>query len=182
MGWKGLDHPGQRYSVKRDIFKKSNFEVTFLPARESPIETLQVMWYTQLVLRLGTEIFMISRRIKMLPSWAFLGPSRAGSRPSLKIPQKFQRLDISGMKTTKKPIANISLRFERKKNLAKNWFLGGSKMPPLGGPGALWTWAWILKRGVSNLVLAQNERLERVSSKSGSGRRQWCLLLRCNHS
>ena len=47
----------------------------------------------------------------MLPSWAFLGPSRAGSRPSLKIPQKFQRLDISGMKTTKKPIVNISLRF-----------------------------------------------------------------------
>ena len=56
----------------------------------------------------------------MLPSWAFLGPLRAGSRLSLKIPQKFQRLDISGMKTTKKPIANISLRFERKKNLAKN--------------------------------------------------------------
>ena len=56
----------------------------------------------------------------MLPSWAFLGPSRAGSRPRLKIAQKFQRLDISGMKTTKKPIANISLRIERKKNLAKN--------------------------------------------------------------
>ena len=105
-----------------EIFKESNFEVTFHPARESPIETLRFMWYTQLVLRLGTEIFMISRRIKMLPSWAFLGPSRAGSRPSLKIPQKFQRLDISGMKTTKKPIANISLRFERKKNLPKNGF------------------------------------------------------------
>ena len=135
MGWKRLDHPGQRYSVKRDIFKKSNFEVTFLPARESPIETLQVMWYTQLVLRLGTEIFMISRRIKMLPSWAFLGPSRAGSRPSLKIPQKFQRLDISGMKTTKKPIVNISLRFERKKIWPKNGFFWGSKLPPREAPG-----------------------------------------------
>ena len=177
-----MDHPGQRYSVKRDIFKKSNFEVTFLPARESPIETLQVMWYTQLVLCLGTEIFMISRRIKMLPSWAFLGPSRAGSRPRLKIAQKFQRLDISGLKTYEKPITNISLRFERQKNLAKNGFLGGSKMPPLGGPGALWAWARISKRGVSNLVLAQNERLERVSSKSGSGRRQTSARLRCNHS
>ena len=111
MGWKGLDHPGQRYSAKRDIFKKSNFEVKFLPPRSLPIETLQVMWYTQLVLRLGTEIFMISRRIKMLPSWAFLGPSRAGSRPSLKIAQKFQRLGILGLKIYKKAIANISLRF-----------------------------------------------------------------------
>ena len=58
----------------------------------------------------------------MLPSWAFLGPSTAGSRPSLKIPQKFQRLDISGMKTTKKPIVNISLRFEREKIWPKNSF------------------------------------------------------------
>ena len=73
----------------------------------------------------------------MLPSWAFLGPSRAGSRPRLKIAQKFQRLDISGMKTTKKPIANISLRFERKKNWPKNGFFRGSKLPPreaLGHP------------------------------------------------
>ena len=58
----------------------------------------------------------------MLPSWAFLDSSRAGSRPSLKIPQKFQRMDISDMKTTKKPIANISLRFERKKIWPKNGF------------------------------------------------------------
>ena len=71
----------------------------------------------------------------MLPSWAFLGPSRAGSRPSLKIPQKFQRLDISGMKTTKKPIANISLRFERKKIWPKNGFFLGSKLPPREAPG-----------------------------------------------
>ena len=127
MGWKGLDHPGQRYSVKREIFKKSNFEVKFLPPRSLPIETLQVMWYTQLVLRLGTEIFMISQRIKKLPSWAFLGPSRARSRPSLKIAQKFQRLDISWLKTYEKPIANISLRFERKKIWPKNGFFGGSK-------------------------------------------------------
>ena len=166
-----MDHPGQRYSVKRDIFKKSNFEVTFLPARESPIETLQVMWYTQLVLCLGTEIFMISRRIKMLPSWAFLGPSRAGSRPSLKIPQKFERLDISGMKTTKKPIASISLQFERKKIGRKTAFSEGQNCPlgrPLGTP----LWARMAKRGVSNLVLAQNERLEQILSKSESGRRQ----------
>ena len=123
-----MDHPGQRYSVKREIFKKSNFEVKFLPARSLPIETLQVMWYTQLVLRLGTEIFKICRRIKKLPSWAFLGPSRAGSCPSLKIAQKFQRLGISGLKSYEKAIANISLRFERKKIWPKNRFFGRSKL------------------------------------------------------
>ena len=99
---------------------------------------------------------MISLRIKKFPSWAFLGPSRAGSRPRLKIAQKFQRLDISGLKTYEKPIANISLRFERKKNWPKNGFLGVSKkahfwplLRPVGpfyGPewpkGGFQIWFW----------------------------------------
>ena len=79
---------------------------------------------------------MISLRIKKFPSWAFLGPSRAGSRPRLKIAQKFQRLDILGLKTYEKPIANISLRFERKKNLAEKtdfFFGGGGKKRPIFG-------------------------------------------------
>ena len=37
------------------------------------------------------------------------------SRPSLQIAPKFKILDISGLKTYQKPIANISLGFERKK-------------------------------------------------------------------
>ena len=72
-----------------------------------------------------------------------------------------------------------------KKNLAeKRIFWGVKKGPFLASFEARrpLLWAWMAERGVSNLVLAPNERLDRFSSKSDSGRRQRCLLLRCNHS
>ena len=39
------------------------------------------------------------------------------------------------MKTTKKPIANISLRFERKKKFGQKLIFGGVKNATFGGPG-----------------------------------------------
>ena len=41
--------------------------------------------------------------------------SSAISHPCLKIAPKFERLDILGLKTYQKPIANISVWFEIKK-------------------------------------------------------------------
>ena len=40
LGCKGSDQTGQRYTVKRDIFKVANFRVNFLPAQAGPFETL----------------------------------------------------------------------------------------------------------------------------------------------
>ena len=43
LGCKGSDQPGQRYTVKRDIFKVATFGVNFLLARTCPIETPLVL-------------------------------------------------------------------------------------------------------------------------------------------
>ena len=62
----GLEHPGGSYRVKRGIFRNLNFQLNFLPAPESPIEILGIIWYTHLDLRLGLGIFELSPRRKML--------------------------------------------------------------------------------------------------------------------
>ena len=59
-----MEHPGVSYRVKRGIFRNCNFLLSFLPAPESPIEILGIMWYTHLDLRLGLGIFELSPRRK----------------------------------------------------------------------------------------------------------------------
>ena len=71
--------------------------------------------------------------------------ARAITRPSLKIAQNSEKLDISGPKTYQKPIANISVRFERKKIWLKNEILLWSKMATLEAPGHH-VWAWMVER------------------------------------
>ena len=56
----GLEHPGGSYRAKHEIFKNLDFGLNFLPAHESPIEILGIMWYTNLDLRLGLCIFGLS--------------------------------------------------------------------------------------------------------------------------
>ena len=97
--------------------------------------------------------------------------ARAITRPSLKIAQKSERLDISGPKTYQKPIANISVRFERKKIWLKNDIFLRPKMATLEAPGHH-VWARTVERGVSNLVLGPGDRLQRFLSESESGPRQ----------
>ena len=65
----GLEHPGGSYRVKRGIFGNLNFQLNFLPAPESLIEILGIMWYTHLDLCLGLGIFELSPRRKMLGLW-----------------------------------------------------------------------------------------------------------------
>ena len=65
----GSEQPGQSYSVKRVIFKTANFRVNFLPARGVAFGTLWIMWYTHLVLRLGSVVFGLPLRRKELALW-----------------------------------------------------------------------------------------------------------------
>ena len=58
--------PGGSYRAKRGIFRNLNFRLNFLPAPESPIEFLGIMWYTHLDLRLGLGIFELSPKRKEL--------------------------------------------------------------------------------------------------------------------
>ena len=86
-----------------------------------PFEFPGIMWYTHLDLRLGLGIFGLAMRRKKI------GPQGPKSvighiSPSIKIAPKFERLDISGLETYQKPIANISARFERKEIYPKNHF------------------------------------------------------------
>ena len=43
LGCKGSDQPGQRYTVKRDIFKVATFGVNFLKARTLSFKTPMVV-------------------------------------------------------------------------------------------------------------------------------------------
>ena len=58
--------PGRSYRVKHRIFKNLNLRLNFLPAPESPIEFLGILWYTHLDLRLGLGIFELSPKRKEL--------------------------------------------------------------------------------------------------------------------
>ena len=124
--------------------------------------------------------------------WAISSEKRAspvgGSKPAdsisrlcLHIAPKFESLDISGLKTYQKPIANISVRFEMNKIWPKNGFFEIPKMAVLAAPGPAVRAGWA-KRGSPNFVLGPAAPLVRVSSKSDSGRRQCSVLLTCNHS
>ena len=103
------------------------------------------------------------------------------SHPCLKIAPKFERLDISGLKTYQKPIANISEWFEVKKLWPKNSFSKNPKTAVLAGPEPAVRAGWA-KRGPPGFVSGPGAPLVRVSSKSDSGRRQHYDDLRCNHS
>ena len=114
--------------------------------------------------------------------WAISSEKRAspvgGSKPAdsisrlcLHIAPNFERLDISGLKTYQKPIANISLGFGTKKIWPRNRILQSPKMAALGAPGPAGSAEWA-KRGSPNFVLGPDAPLVRVSSKSDSGRGQ----------
>ena len=90
------------------------------------------------------------------------------SHPCLKIAPKFERLDISGLKTYQKPIANISEWFEVKKLWPKNDFSKNQKMAVLAAPGPAVRARWA-KRGPPGFVSGPGAPLVRVSSKSDSG-------------
>ena len=61
-----MEHPGGSYRAKHEIFKNLDFGLNFLPAHESPIEILGIMWYTHLDLRLGLGIFELATRRKKI--------------------------------------------------------------------------------------------------------------------
>ena len=93
------------------------------------------------------------------------------TRPSLQIALKFERLDILGLKTYQKPIANISLGIRRKKIWPKNQIFQSPKMATLEAPGPAES-AERAERGSPNFVLGPGAPLVQVSSKSESGRGQ----------
>ena len=64
-----MEQPGQSYSEKRVIFKTADFGANFLPAPGWPWKVLWIMWYTHLVLRLGSGIFGLPLRRKELVLW-----------------------------------------------------------------------------------------------------------------
>ena len=103
------------------------------------------------------------------------------SRPGLYLAPKCESLDISGLKTYQKPIANISLGFERKKIRPKNRIFQSPKMATLEAPGPAESAEWA-ERGSPNFVLGPDAPLVRVSSKSESSRGQCSVHLSCNHS
>ena len=89
---------------------------------------------------------------------------------SLKIAPKFERLDISGLKTYQKPIATTSVRFEMKTIWPKNGFFEIQKMAVLAAPGPAVRAGWA-ERGSPDFVLGPAAPLVQVSSKLDSGRR-----------
>ena len=74
FGRMGSEQTGQSYGVKRVIFKTADFGVNFLPAQRLAFGTLWIMWYTHLVLRLGSRIFGLPLQRKTLATLGAPGP------------------------------------------------------------------------------------------------------------
>ena len=88
---------------------------------------------------------------------------------------KIQKIGHFGAKNLPKPIANISVRFERKKIWPKKHFSKNPKISASEAPGPA-------KRGLPDFVLGPATPLVQFLSKSDLGRRECSVLLTCNDS
>ena len=116
--------------------------------------------------------------ISMYKKVSFLGLPGPFAGRILPEPQDSSKISKAGHFGAKNLWKTHSKHFPtvwEKKNLAEKRIFGGVKKGPFLASFEArrpLLWAWMAERGVSNLVLAQNERLDQVSSKSESGRRQ----------
>ena len=112
------------------IFRVANFGIKFLPASESPIETLQVRWYTHLDLRLETGIFWIrAPRKKLRHFWSKIAMGRISLKPCRS--SKIRKTGHYGAKYLLKTLSQHFRAVTAKNILAKKQIFWIKKMPTL---------------------------------------------------
>ena len=166
------------------IFRVANFGIKFLPASESPIETLQVRCYTHLDLRLETGIFRIRAPRKKLQDFrSKIAAGRISPKPYRS--SKIQKTGHFGGQNLLKTLSKHFRAVTAKKFLTKKEIFLTQKNPDFGAPYAP--------------CMSANERKSAFRFRFGSRRSSGASLikiglglprvplvrsanLRCNHS